>query len=161
MDLVDDGGALAHQRLPGPAQHGQRLPFRPLDTGESHAGPAGRFADRLGIGKIVLHTLNDGLHILRRNQFDVVSQRLGRVVRAIGATTGVHCHLAGWQLRQKRNEPGAAGRTPQNLVTLGVLRMQMKRPLAKIDSDHCNSFHDGLVKRTSPNNLPGYRGLSG
>jgi len=38
------------------------------------------------------------------------------------------------------------------------LRMQMKRPLAQINSYDCNSFHDGLPKKKSPDSLPGYRG---
>jgi len=76
----------------------------------------------------------------------------------MGAATGLHHDLAGWQVCQKRDQLRAARFTPQHLMPSGVLRMQMKRPLAQINSYDCNSFHDGLPKKKSPDSLPGYRG---
>jgi hypothetical protein len=53
-DRVDQHSTLAHQQFARAVQDEHRLPLRALDRHEAHSRAAHRFADRLGIGGIVL-----------------------------------------------------------------------------------------------------------
>jgi hypothetical protein len=65
---VDQRGALADQQLARRLHHGGSLGLGILDRHEAHAGTAGRLADRLGIGAIILAALEKRFDVLWRDQ---------------------------------------------------------------------------------------------
>ena len=60
---VHQHGPLPHQQVARPVQHQHRLLLGGLDRHEPHRRPRHRLADRLGIGRIGLATLDVGLHV--------------------------------------------------------------------------------------------------
>src|SRR5215468_10448163 len=65
---VDDLGALAYQHIARPMLHQLTLLFGRFDPHEAHGRSPNRFADRLGVSRIVLVALDVGLHVLRWHQ---------------------------------------------------------------------------------------------
>ena len=63
---VDDLGALAYQHIARAMLHQLTLLFGRFDPHEAHSRSPNRFADRLGVSRIVFVALDVGLHILRR-----------------------------------------------------------------------------------------------
>ena len=63
---VGQGGALANQQIAAAVQRQDRLLLDGLDRDKAHARPPNRFADRFGIGGVVLVALYVGFDVLRR-----------------------------------------------------------------------------------------------
>ena len=63
--LVGGGGFIPHQRFAHPMGGRDRLLRVVARTHEAHVRPTRRFADGLGIGKVVLVALHEGFHELR------------------------------------------------------------------------------------------------
>jgi hypothetical protein len=68
-------GALAHQQFAPAMQDQHALLLFALHRHETHGRPRHRFADRLGIGRVVLASLKVGLDITRRHQPDLMTER--------------------------------------------------------------------------------------
>ena len=64
---VDDLGALAYQHIARAMLHQLTLLFGRFDPHEAQGRSPNRFADRLGVSRIVFVALDVGLHILRRH----------------------------------------------------------------------------------------------
>ncbi len=75
-DGIDDGVLLAHEEVARAMKHQAALLFCCLGLDEPHVWPNNGFADRLGIGSIVLLPLEIGLHTGRRHQPDGVTECL-------------------------------------------------------------------------------------
>ncbi|MCY1304685.1 hypothetical protein D9M69_377320 [compost metagenome] len=73
-------------------QHG--LLLNVLKGHESHVWPRDRFADRLGIGRVVLVGLDVGLHELRCHQLDGVTKGLQLARPVVGSATSFHTYQA-------------------------------------------------------------------
>jgi hypothetical protein len=65
---VDALRPLPHQQVAGPEHEGVRLLRCGLHRHEAHARPLRRLADRLGVGRVVLLPLDEGLDVGRRDQ---------------------------------------------------------------------------------------------
>lgn len=63
--------ALTDQQVPGPEDHAACLLLAALHRHEAHGRPLSRLADRLGVGRVVLLALDEGLHVGRRDQPDL------------------------------------------------------------------------------------------
>jgi len=87
---VADLRALSGQDLAHAVQHHGRLLVWRLPANEPHRGPGYRFTDRLGIGRIVLPALDIGLHVLRRHQLHLMSQRRQLTRPMMGRSAGFH-----------------------------------------------------------------------
>lgn len=64
-----------HQQVPGPERHCSSLLRLGLRGDKAHGRSQRRFRNRLGIGRIVLLPLHERLHIPRRDQPDLMTQR--------------------------------------------------------------------------------------
>ncbi|KWE31231.1 hypothetical protein WT49_07465 [Burkholderia territorii] len=70
----------------------------------------------------------------------------------MGSRAGFHDNRHGFQISEERQELGARQPLAKYLVTLHVLRMQMKHMLAQIDTDQRDLVHGALLYR-GPNFL--------
>src|SRR5262249_49502728 len=75
-DRVDHGGLLADEEMAGAVKHQPALLLGLLSRNEPHVCPSDRFADRLGVSRIVLVSLDVWLHVGWRHQPHGVAERL-------------------------------------------------------------------------------------
>jgi hypothetical protein len=108
------------------------LLFGRFDPHEAHGRSPNRFADRLGVSRIVFVALNVGLHILRRHQAHLVAElrQLARPIMRRG--TGFHADQARRQCLEKRNHLAAPELLPRNYLLLGVDPVNLKYVLGDI-----------------------------
>jgi hypothetical protein len=78
--------------------------------------------------------LEEGLHILGRDQAYVMAKRLELAGDVVGSGTGLHADQAGWEVGQPLGELGAGELDPQHDGAALVLPDEMKRVLAQIDA---------------------------
>src|SRR6476646_10773213 len=71
---VDQLGSLPHQQITGSKHQPGRLLLLALNGHESHAWPLGRFADRLGIDRVILLPPHERLYIGGRDQPDFMAK---------------------------------------------------------------------------------------
>src|SRR5262245_15266512 len=75
-DRIDDRGLLANEYMPSAMKRQATLLLWCLGLHEPHVRPANGLAECLCVGGIVLVPLLVGLHIGRRHQSDLVTERL-------------------------------------------------------------------------------------
>src|SRR4029079_16928985 len=94
--------ALAHQSLPATVQQQRSLLLSRLGRNEPHRRPHDRLADPFRIGRVVLVPLNVGLHVLRRHQSHLVSQRRQLSPPVVRRRTRLHTYQARRQPAEER-----------------------------------------------------------
>ena len=151
---VADLGALPRQDLAHPVQHHGRLLVRRLRANEPHRRPGHRFADRLGIGRIVLAALHIGLHVLRRHQLDLVPQR-GQLTRpVVGRGARFHTDEAGRQLLEQLQQLPPRKPAPQHRLALRVDTVNLENRLCQIQPNNRYLFHRHSPLRLIRRKLP-------
>ena len=102
-DAVDQGGAVLYIALPGPMDEQQALLLHGLDGHKTHVRSCHRFANRCGIGRIVLDpaVLAVWSDKLGSNQAHGMAQLLKLAGPVVGARAGLHANEA---RRQAGNE---------------------------------------------------------
>src|SRR5712671_6597991 len=140
---VDDLGALAYQHIARAVLHQLTLLFGRFDPHKAHGRSPNRFADRLGVSRIVFVALDVGLHILRRHQAHLVAElrQLARPIMRRG--TGFHADQARRQCLEKRDHSAAPELLPRNHLLLGVDPVNLKYVLGDIYTDRGNLHLDG------------------
>src|SRR4051812_34731472 len=73
-ERVDGLGALANQQVPRAKHDGGGLLVRALEGNKAHSGPLSGLADRFGIGHVVLLSLDERLHVRRRDETDRMAE---------------------------------------------------------------------------------------
>jgi hypothetical protein len=91
---VDDLGALTYQHIARAVLHQLTLLFGRLDLHETHSRAPNSFADRLGVGGIVLVALDVSLHIPRRHQAHLVAELYQLARPIVRRGTGPHADQA-------------------------------------------------------------------
>ena len=140
---IDQLGPLPHQKIARSMLHQLALLLGRFSPYKTHRRPPHRFADRRGIGSIVLVALDVGLHILRRHQPYLMAKlrELTRPVMSRGA--GFHADKARRQGFEERQYLAA----PQLLANddpLGrVDPVNLKHVLCDIQTDRGNLHVDG------------------
>jgi hypothetical protein len=94
-DLIDLGGALFDGLTAQAVNPLDILLLDALDRHEAHGGPLRRLGNRLGIRRVILVGLDEGLDELRGDQFHLMAIRLEAAGPVVGATTGLHGDQAG------------------------------------------------------------------
>lgn len=110
-------GALAHAH-----QHQRGLLIRALDRNEPHR----RAAHRLGIGRVILAAFDIGLHQLRRDQLNVMSELRQQPGPVIRSTAGFDRNHGRWAMRKEVQHLLAAHLLAQYRLLGGVGAMQLK-----------------------------------
>jgi hypothetical protein len=87
---------------------------------------------------VSLMPLEEGLHILGRDQAYVMAKRLELAGDVVGSGTGLHADQAGWEVGQPLRELGAGELDPQHDGAALILADQMEAVLAQIDAQGGN-----------------------
>ena len=143
-DLVGLGRALLDQPTSYSVHRLDVLLIYRLDAHESHAGPAHRFADRLGVIGVVLVALHVRLHELRRNQLHLESFLLQLARPVMRATTRLHANLAaGLDRLEQHLHPVLSGEPPApERLLFPVYAVDLKHVLCQINPN-ANKLHGG------------------
>src|SRR5436309_1597704 len=122
----------------------RRLLLGRLDRHKPHRRARNRFANRFGIGGVVLVAFDVRLHILRRHQPHLMPKRaqLARPVMPRG--TGFQPDQAGRNAAEERQHLSAPQSLPQNRPTRGINPVNLKNVLAQVQSDRRNLAHGWL-----------------
>src|SRR5919199_2229820 len=108
---IDGLGALADQKITGAKHDRCGLRLLTLHGYKPHGWALSGLTDRLGIRSIVLLSLDERLHVSRRDELDRVAEFADLPAPVVGAGAGLHGNRAGRQSCEER----------QNLVTPQLL----------------------------------------
>src|SRR4051794_24421484 len=98
----------------------------------------GRWAasqDRLRIGHVVLLSLDERLHVRRRDQLHRVAELGDLAAPIMRAATGLHGHRAGRQCGQERQKLAAAQLLAKDHRARAVSPMELKDVFGEIEAD--------------------------
>ncbi len=129
-----------HQPLPHPVQRQHRLLLNILDRHEPHVRTSNHFADRLGVGRIVLVRLDVRLDELRRHQLDRMAEPLPLPCPVMGAAARFHVDQARRQSGKKHRHLVALKLLPEHRLALRIHAVDLKHVLCQIDAD-CRNLH--------------------
>ena len=87
---IDHPRALTDQQLTGPVQHQNRLLLGAFRRRKAHRRTRHRLADRFRIRRVVLVRLDEGANVLRRDQPDLMAQRLYLTRPVVRTGAGFH-----------------------------------------------------------------------
>src|ERR1035437_6583685 len=140
---IDQLGPLPHQQIAYSMLHQSALLLDRLDRDEPHSWAPDRFADRLGVGGIVLVALDVGLHILRRHQTNLVAElrQFTRPIMCRGA--GFHADKAWRQSLEELYQLAAAELLSDNDLLSRVDAVNLEHVLGDIQTDRGNLHVDG------------------
>src|SRR5688500_6486676 len=96
-DSIDDLGALAYRHLADPVDHQHLLLLRALDGHEAHSGPGHGLADRLGIGSVILVSLDVWPHVLSRHEAHLMAHAEEQAPPMVRPRARFHSDEAGRQ----------------------------------------------------------------
>src|SRR3954451_21018979 len=113
-----------------------------LDRDEPHAGSLHRFADRLGIGGIVFVGLDVGLHVLRRDQSNLMPEPVQLACPKMGTTAGLEPNKAGREVGEEDQDLGSGQLSLENRTALPVGAVDLKRALGDVETDRGNMHAD-------------------
>lgn len=74
MNLVGRLDSISHQRFPHAMQGAQNLLLLRVGSDEAHVRARSCFADRFGIHRVILVTLDEGAHKLGTDEFDLMAE---------------------------------------------------------------------------------------
>src|ERR1700730_13014218 len=117
-----------------------------LDRNEVHGRPQHGFRIRLGIAVVVLVTLEERLHVLRRDQTHVVASSLQLAADMMGARTGLHADQAWRNIGETAFELATGYLLLQDDYTAPVKPDEVERVLAEVDPDRGDDS-SGLLMR--------------
>ena len=151
----------AHQQIAYSMLHQPALLLGRFDRDEPHGWAPDRFADRLGVGGIVLVALDVGLHILRRHQPNLMPElrQFTRPIMCRGA--GFHADKARRQSFEELYQLAAAKLLPDDDLLGRINAVNLEHVLGDIQTDRGNLHVDGsshvirLRRTTLWHSMPG------
>jgi hypothetical protein len=105
------------------------------------------FADRLGIGRVVLVSLHEGLHIDRRNQPHLMAQRADLPRPMVRTGAGFHRDDALGSGSEKRQHLRPGYLLLERRRSVPSRAMRLKDVLRQIEPDDANFLHRRLSSR--------------
>src|SRR5215210_3810820 len=145
-ERIDGLGALANQQVPRAEHDGCGLLVRALEGYKAHGGALSGLADRLGIGHVVLLSLDERLHVRRRDQLHRVAELGDLAAPIMSAATRLHGHRAGRQRCQERQNLSAAQLLAKDHRACAVSPMELKDVLGEIEADGADLVHGRLLE---------------
>jgi hypothetical protein len=143
-DRVDHRGLLADEELAGPMQHQAALLRRCLGLHKPHVGPGDRFADRLGIGGIILLPLDVRLHIGRRHQAHRMPKSPERARPVMRRRAGLNTNDAQRQLLEEPQNVAALQLAADDHMPCRVDAMDLKNRFCDVETDCRDRLHAWL-----------------
>jgi hypothetical protein len=143
-DHVHQLGALLDQEVPCPMDRQRSLLLTRLDRDVAHRRTRYRLADRLGVARVGLPTLDVSLHIGRWHQTYLMT-KLAELARPIVArTAGLDAHQTWSKPLKKPQHLHPAQRLAHNNFTNAVDGVDLINVLGQIEADGGN-FHGGWL----------------
>src|ERR1019366_6764482 len=151
---IDQLGPLPHQQIAYSMLHQPALLLDRLDHNEPHGWAPDRFADRLGVGGIVLVALDVGLHILRRHQTNLVAElrQFTRPIMCRGA--GFHADKTRRQNLEELYQLAAAKLLSDDDLLCRIDAVNLEHVLGDIQTDRGNLHVVGSSPVIRPTNHP-------
>src|SRR3954470_7289734 len=143
---IDGLGALANEQVSRAEHDGSGLRLLTLHGHEAHGGALSGLTDGLGIGHVVLLSLDERLHVRRRDQLHRVAELGNLTPPVVSAATGLHGHRAGRERCQEREELAAAQLLAKDNSSRAVGSVQLKDVLGEIQSDGAHLVHGRLLE---------------
>ncbi len=141
---IGQHGALSNQQL-SPAVHQQRrLLLGRLHRHEAHRWPLDGFANRLGIGRVILVALHVGLHILRRHETNLMAKRPQLARPVMRRRAGLHADQTSWHAGKECEHLAAPQPLAQDRRARRIGAMDLKDVLGQIQPNRCNLIHGWL-----------------
>src|SRR6478752_1358731 len=103
-DCIDLRGLLTDKQMARAVQHQATLLLWSLGWHEPHVGLGDRLANGLRVSRVILLPLDVRLHIGRRYQPHLVTQRLQLARPMVRRSAGLNADQAGWQLLKERQD---------------------------------------------------------
>lgn len=143
-DRVDQLRALSDQQVTRAEHHPRRLLLLALDRDEAHVRALRGLANRFGIGGIVLLTLYERLHISRRDQPNLVSDRHKLACPVMRAAACLHRDQTARLLPHELQQLASAQPAAEPLLAARIRPVRMKNTLRDIKTD-CGNFRHGRL----------------
>src|SRR6266545_2817267 len=134
-DLIDHTRTLADKARAHAMQSQQIHLLWRLDRHEVHGRPLHRFRNRLGIAVVVLVTLEERLHVLRRDQTRVVAERCKLPADVMRARAGLHADQAARNIGETAFELTTRYLLLQDDYTPLIEANEVEGVLAEVDPD--------------------------
>ena len=115
-----------------------------LTGNEAHGRAGHRLADRLRVGGVVLVALDVRLHVLGRDQPDLVPQLDQLAGPMVGAAAGLHADQARRQVGEERQQLASGQLLAQHRPALRVGTVHLEPGLCQVEPDCRNLRHGRL-----------------
>ena len=122
-------------------EHRLRLLGLRLNRHEVHGRSLRRFRDRLRVGRVVLASLDERLHVDRGNQPHLVAERRDLPAPVMGAGASLHRRRTPRLRGEKPQQPPAAQLPAEGHRPVRSRPVQLKAALCQINPDDANLFH--------------------
>ena len=132
---VDQLSLLGDQRLAHPVDRQGALLLLALDRDKPHARSLHRFADRFGIGPVILLALDVGFDILRRHQPHRVAEPSKFPCPKVRPGTGLHPNHTRRKIDEERQHRVPPQPLRHNHLALAINAMNLKHRLRQIETD--------------------------
>ena len=142
---VDDLGALAYQHIARAMLHQLTLLFGRFDPHEAHGRSPNRFADRLGVSRIVFVALDVGLNVLRWHQPHPVAKLREFTCPVMGRGAGLHADQARWQRFEELQHLAPSEPFPDDDLFGRVDPVDLEHILGDIQADRRNLHVEGSL----------------
>ena len=139
---IDHHGALTDQQLTSPVQHQNRLLLRAFRRRKPHHRTRHRLADRFRIRRVILVRLDEGANVLRRDQPDLMAQRLQLTRPVVRTGASLHTDKTGWQAGEECQHLPAPQLPAQHHSTFAISPMNLEHRLSQIKPNRRN-IHRG------------------
>src|ERR1700694_1099079 len=143
-DHVDELRALLDEQVPCPVKRQRRLLLGALDRDIPHRRTRYRLADRLGIARRRLPTLDVSLHISRRQQTHVVTKLADLAGPIVARPARLNADQTRIEPGKKPDHLRAPKRLTDNNFAFTVDAVNLENVLRQIEADRGN-FHDGWL----------------
>src|SRR5262245_60331530 len=148
--------ALTYQQLSGPVQHQGSLLLLRLDRNKPHRWPRHCLADRRRIVRVVLATLEIGLHIARWHQLHRVAKGLQLATPVMGRRTGLDADQARLQAGKELQQLRPTDTLANNHRPSRVDAVSLEYRLRNIETDRDNLAHGRLPSKWCASTQPPY-----
>src|SRR4029077_284999 len=135
--------ALLDQQVAHPEHRQRRLLLGGFDRHKPHRRPAHRFANRLGIDRVVLAALDVALDILRRHQQHRVPQAAQQPRPVMRGAARLDADSRRWQLGKEFLDLAAPQLPPQYRLLVLVNSMNLKDMFGRVQTNSDNRHSDG------------------
>jgi hypothetical protein len=144
-DRVDHRGLLADEEMTCAVKHQAALLLERLCWHKPHVGSRDRFANSLSVSRIVLLTLDVGLHVSRRHQSHGMAKCLQFARSMVRRCARLNADQTRRQLLEERQDRAALQLAADNHLTSGINSVNLEDRLGDVETDCRDRLHGSLL----------------